>query len=82
MATKTRDLKAEVLSWLRYEYADDPECGDQSAEDIAELFKIEESTALGILQELCEAGKLYCDNRGTTAFQWHYTPIGGRIVFD
>ena len=67
---------------MRHEYADDPECGSQSAEEIAEIFGIEESTALGILNELREEGKAFCNNRGTTAFQWQYTPLGGRIVFD
>ena len=82
MSTKVRNLKAEVLSWLRHGYADDPECGTMSPNEIAGDFGVPATEVENVLQALYKEGKVGCTHRGLNTLNWEYYPTGGRIVFD
>jgi len=57
-------LKVEVLSWLRYGYEDDPECGSMSAREIAETFGRPVDEVMLALQQLER------DNKVLIAREW------------
>jgi len=76
MAVKTKNLKAEVLSWLRHGYEDDPECGMQSANEIAETFGESPQDVLAVLKELDKENKVYMSHEWSTDETMNeWTPI-------
>lgn len=75
MAVKTKDLKAEVLEWLRNGYEDDPECGTQSASELAETFGESPETVLAVLKELDTENKVRVSSTRRNEIHNEYEPI-------
>ncbi len=76
------DLKADVLSWLRHGYADDPECCCESPSELAGTFGVSAVEIEDVLQELYKERKVDCRHRGLNTLNWEYYAIGARVVFD